>query len=123
MNNTRQKKFLFHGKRRGELMEKSTSAEKAACTILSKLGICYVRQYPIWTGRKQYFADIFIPSLNLVLEIDGAYHFSDNQKRLDDNRSAGIRRLGYHLCRLSNKDARNLEKVAMKLRRYIKRNK
>lgn len=121
MNNTRQKKPLLHGKRRSELMEKSTSAEKAICVILTKLGIRYVRQYPIWTGRRQYFADIYIPSLKLILEIDGEYHFTQNQKRLDENRSAGIRRLGYHVCRLTNKDARRVDKVVAKIRRYLKR--
>lgn len=121
MNNIRGKIFLLHSKRRSELMEKSPSAEKAACSILAKTGIRYMRQYPIWTGRKQYFADIYIPSLKLILEIDGTYHFTEKQKRLDENRSAGIRRLGYHVCRLTNKDARNPEKVKAKIRRYLKR--
>lgn len=121
MNNTREKKLLLHRKRRSELIEKSTSAEKSACAILTRLGIRHVRQYPIWTGRRQYFADIYIPSLKLVLEIDGDYHFSKTQKRLDENRSAGIRRLGYSVCRLANKDARNPEKVTNKIRRYMTR--
>lgn len=108
------------GKRRNELLEKSTSAEKAACVILQKIGIQFYRQYPVWTGRKQYYADIYIPKLKLILEIDGAYHFHAEQKRLDENRSAGLRRLGYHVCRLTNKDARNPEKVIGKIRRYLK---
>ena len=121
MNNTREQKPNFQSKRRKELLSKSTSAEKAACNILSKIGIVYVKQFPIWTGRKQYYADIYIPSLKLVLEIDGAYHFTQKQERLDENRSAGIRRLGYHVCRLSNKDARNPEKIKAKIKRYLER--
>lgn len=121
MNNTRERKIISGGQRRKELLEKSTSAEKAACAILAKLGMAYVRQFPIWTGRKKYFADIFIPELKLVLEIDGKYHFAEKQKRLDENRSAGIRRLGFHVCRLSNKDARSIEKVVSKIRRYLKK--
>lgn len=94
-------------KTRKELLYKSTSAEKSACAILDKLGISYIRQFPIKTPRKQFYADIYIPKFRLVLEIDGAYHYTDNQTRLDNNRSACIRRLGYHLYRLSNKEARN----------------
>lgn len=121
INDIRERNFSLRSKRRSELLEKSPSAEKAACAILARFGIAYVRQYPIWTGRKQYFADIYIPKYRLVLEIDGAYHFKGEQKRLDENRSAGIRRLGYHVCRLTNKDARSPEKVASKIRRYLKR--
>lgn len=106
--------------RRMELLSTSTGAEKAACAILSKLGVNYIRQYPIRTGRKTYYADIFIPSLRLILEIDGTYHYTTEQRRLDTNRSAGIRRLGFHICRLSNHDARNPEKIKSKLRRYFK---
>lgn len=48
---------------RMELLYKSTSAESAVCRSLGLLGLRYVRQFPIWTGRKQYYADIYIPSL------------------------------------------------------------
>ena len=107
-------------RRRFELLEKSTAAEKAACSILSKMGVEYVRQYPIWTGRKKYYADIYVPKFKLVLEIDGAYHFTKEQIRKDENRSAGIRRLGYHVCRLTNADARQPKKILAKLKRCIK---
>lgn len=106
-------------KRRLELLSKSTSAEKAACVILGSMGIRYIRQYPIRTGRKTYYADIYIPSLHLILEIDGTYHYTKDQSRLDTNRSAGIRRLGYHICRLSNHDAYIPAKIKAKLRRYF----
>lgn len=118
MNNIREKSVLKSSKRRSELLEKSTSAEKSACAILRKMNIQFVKQYPIWTGRKQYYADIYIPKLKLIIEIDGAYHFNREQKRKDENRSAGIRRLGYHVCRLENKDAYNPKKMANKLKRY-----
>jgi very-short-patch-repair endonuclease len=118
MNNTRERIKVYSSKRRIELLEKSTSAEKAACSILARMGVAYKRQYPIWTGRKQYYADIYIPKFRLVLEIDGAYHYTSNQKRLDENRSSGIRRLGYHVCRLSNYEARKPDKIAAKLKRF-----
>ena len=106
--------------RRLELLSKSTGAERAACAILDKMQIKHIQQYPIHTGKKTYYADIFIPSLNLVLEIDGAYHYTAEQTRLDANRSSGIRRLGIHVCRLSNHDARIPARIKAKLRRYFK---
>lgn len=118
MNNIREKSVLKNGKRRSELLEKSTSAEKSVCSVLKKIGIHFIRQYPIWTGRKQYYADIYVPCFRLVFELDGAYHFTKEQKRKDGNRSAGIRRMGYHVCRLENKDAYNPNKILAKLKRY-----
>lgn len=106
-------------KRRIELLEKSPYAEKVACLILKRMKIPFIRQYPIWTGRKQYYADIYIPSVRLILEIDGAYHFTEKQKRLDANRSAGIRRLGYHVCRLNNAEAKQPAKIVAKIKRYL----
>lgn len=118
MNKIREKSIFRNSKRRNELLEKSTSAEKSVCVVLSKMKIEHIRQYPIWTGRKQYYADIYIPKYKLVFELDGIYHFTKEQKKKDENRSAGIRRLGYHVCRLQNKDAYNPAKIIAKLKRY-----
>lgn len=103
---------------RMELFARSTSAEKAACMNLDKMGIAYVRQHWIRTLRRNYFADIYIPALRLVLEIDGRYHDTVGQKRLDGNRSANLRKLGYHVCRLKNREAYSFEAVKRKIRRY-----
>lgn len=107
-------------RRRAQLYQ-GTAAERAACDILTKMGIKFVRQKALDTGRHIYFADIYIPSLRLVLEIDGGYHNTQRQRRLDGNRSSAIRRLGLHVYRLPNRDARNPAKIEAKLRRLIKR--
>ena len=96
-------------------MGKAPSAEQSAYNIITGMGLLVVRQYPIDTGRHVYFADLYVPSLRLVVEIDGGYHTTTLQRRLDRNRSANIRRLGYHVCRLSNRDARNRAKVRAKI--------
>lgn len=101
---------------RQDLMSKTSDAEKAAIRNCELLGYKVVRQQPITTGRKLYFADIYLPELKVIVEIDGAYHFSSKQKRKDGNRSAGIWRMGYHVVRLSNHDARNINKVKAKLK-------
>lgn len=96
---------------RQELIYKTSDAEKAAICNCLRLGYKVIRQQPIVTGRKLYFADIYIPSLKLIIEVNGGYHFTDNQKRKDRNRSQGVRRLGYSLFNITNKDARDIKKI------------
>ena len=96
---------------RQELMYRTSDAEKAAICNCLRLGYKVIRQQPIVTGRKLYFADIYIPSLKLIIEVNGGYHFTDNQKRKDRNRSQGVRRLGYSLFTITNKDARDIKKI------------
>lgn len=109
---------------RQDLMSKTSDAEKAAIRNCERLGYKVVRQQPILTGQKMYFADIYLPDLKTIVEIDGAYHYTKCQKRKDNNRSAGIWRMGYHVVRLSNHDARDINKVKAKIelikRRYRK---
>ena len=100
---------------RQDLMSKTSDAEKAAIRNCELLGYKVIRQQPITTGRKLYFADIYLPELKVIVEIDGAYHYSSKQKRRDNNRSSGIWRMGYHVVRLSNHDARNTNKVKAKI--------
>lgn len=101
--------------RRAELSANTSAAEKAAYSNIVRLGYRPVRQYPVWTKRKIYFADLYIPSLKLIIEIDGGYHTTTKQKRLDGNRSSGLWRLGYHVVRLTNHDARNISKIKAKI--------
>lgn len=102
-------------------MSKATGAEGAAYRILRQLGFEVVRQFPIATGRHWYFADLYVPAFRLIVEIDGGYHGTQRQKRNDRNRSANIRRLGYHVCRLSNREARSPSKVKAKMLVMIRR--
>ena len=52
-------------------MSKTSDAEKAAIRNCERLGYKVVRQQPILTGRKMYFADIYLPDLKTIIEIDG----------------------------------------------------
>lgn len=96
---------------RCDLLSHTTDAEKAAAKICTQLGYKVIPQQPIVTGRKLYFADIYIPALKLIIEVNGGYHFTDNQRRKDKNRSQGVRRLGYSLFNITNKNARDIKKI------------
>ena len=104
--------------RRNELLSKSSGAEKKAYDMLMSLGLKTVKQYPIITGKKIYFADLYIPEYQLILEIDGGYHETINQKRLDKNRSQGLWRLGYHVCRIKNNELKNIDAIIAIIKRY-----
>ena len=101
--------------RRADLMAHISDAEKKTYTIIKSLGYKVVRQQPINTGRRIYFADLYIPELKTIFELDGGYHNTAKQRRLDTNRSSGIWRMGYHVVRLSNRDARDKEKIKAKI--------
>ena len=100
---------------RCDLLSHTTDAEKAAAKICTQLGYKVIPQQPIVTGRKLYFADIYLPEIKTIIECDGGYHFTKDQKRKDGNRSSGIWRLGYHVVRFSNHDARNPKKIKEKI--------
>ena len=101
--------------RRADLLARSSEAEKKVYRTLCALGYKVVRQQPINTGRRIYFADLYIPEIKTIFELDGGYHFTSKQRRLDTNRSSGIWRMGYHVVRLSNHDAYSMEKIKSKL--------
>lgn len=105
---------------RNELLSKSTSAEKAVCRTLTMIGVKFIRQYPVKTPRKMFYLDIYIPSLMLAIEVDGKYHYTNTQKRLDANRSACIRRMGIHVFRIDNPMAHKPAEVKKLHERYLR---
>ena len=69
--------------------------ERMIMKILDELGIAYKSHYTIWKSSKNgnFQMDIYIPSLNLILEIDGCQHF--------EGRFEWFQRLGWkvNVCR------------------------
>ena len=88
------------------MQTKISSIEMAVCGILDDLGIEYIPQYPI----RWYFADIYIPKLNLIIECDGDYWHDyqrfPRRKQHDEARDKRIRGMGYTIVRIKEKDIR-----------------
>ena len=74
----------------------------------SGLGEKCRRQYIIG----QYIVDFFFRKSKLIVELDGAYHFSDEQQKEDVIRQEWLEQMGYTVIRFTNEDILfNTEKV------------
>ncbi len=52
--------------------------------FLIREGVRFVFQKPFWTSQWFYCVDFYIPSLKLVIEIDGSQHYSSRKRRRHD---------------------------------------
>ncbi len=76
----------------------------------NKRGVKFRRQHPIHI----YIVDFYCHELKLILEIDGAYHTTENQKRLDAEREELLKfqDLDLAILRFTNAEVKqNLKKV------------
>lgn len=81
----------------------ATYAEKLLKTFLTGK-IDFEFQKIIYTDNKHFFiADFYIPSQNLIIELDGEYHDSIKQQDKDIWRTKILQSLGYRIIRFKNK--------------------
>lgn len=81
----------------------ATYAEKLLKTFLTGK-IDFEFQKIIYTDNKHFFiADFYIPSKNLIIELDGEYHDDAKQQEKDIWRTNILKSLGYKVIRFKNK--------------------
>ena len=81
----------------------ATYAEKLLKTFLTGK-IDFEFQKIIYTDNKHFFiADFYIPSKNLIIELDGEYHDDAKQQEKDIWRTKILKSLGYKVIRFKNK--------------------
>ena len=68
--------------------------------FLKPQGIKAKRQQIIST----FIVDFYIPSVKLVIEIDGSQHYEQEARNRDEERDAALGQLGIHVLRYSNRD-------------------
>lgn len=93
---------------RTQSLSNPTRYEKMLYEYLDILGIEYIPQKHIECGGKHYFADAYIPSVNGVIEMDGAYHKNIDQKRKDWIRDYKMKNDNYLVCRCDNSESYNI---------------
>ena len=102
---------LHEARRARELRQDQTEAERELWRLLRNRLLCgfkFVRQQPIGP----YFADLVCREEKLVVEVDGATHSTDDERRRDGKREQFLRDRGYRVARFHNEDVyRNIEGV------------
>lgn len=78
----------------------ATEAESVAWNLLRRkqLGVIFKRQYVI----DDFIADFICLEKKLIVEIDGGYHASDEQRQLDVARDKRLFEMGYRTIRFEN---------------------
>ena len=88
------------------LRNNMTLAENKVWEILkdrSKTSYKFRRQHPI----ANYIADFYCHELQLIIEIDGEYHNTDEQQQKDKEREEVLKFNGLRMIRCTNSDIKN----------------
>ncbi|KFC24596.1 hypothetical protein IO90_00335 [Chryseobacterium sp. FH1] len=104
------------------LRENETDAEKILWEKLRNKqlgGFKFRRQHPI----SLYIADFYCYKLKLIIEVDGAYHYTKEQIPKDEERTKILEFNGIHVIRFSNDEIlSNIEKVLKEIEMFFPRN-
>lgn len=93
-----------------KLEDGSTEYEKKLYSALYKpLKGRVKKQQPFIINKHLYYADIYIPSLKLIIEIDGGYHNTEEQKVKDKQRDDDFKSIGYTTLRYTNEQVGSRE--------------
>ncbi len=65
-----------------------------------QLGVKVLRQHIIG----DYIVDFLLPTINLVIEVDGAYHAERKQAESDEIRESTLNDMGYRVIRFTNEE-------------------
>jgi very-short-patch-repair endonuclease len=87
-----------------ELIEKATYSEQLFKQILEDNKIRYKFQHPILYKNSFIICDFYIKSINMIIEIDGGYHFTKEQRLKDTDRDVFLKQNGYKIERIPNDD-------------------
>ena len=87
-----------------EMRDNPTKAEREFANVLNNNGILYEQQVVVKSkdNNKKYIADFLVG--NIVVEVDGGYHFTSEQKIADENRTKDLVDLGFSVLRIKNED-------------------
>ncbi|HAD13378.1 MAG TPA: hypothetical protein DCF33_13185 [Saprospirales bacterium] len=86
--------------------ETATKAEEVLWNALKgkKLGgYKFRRQHP----ASRYILDFYCHAVKMAIEVDGGYHFNEEQQRYDNQRSADLLDLGIKVIRFTNEHVLN----------------
>lgn len=96
------KLYATNSQRAKEMRKKPTEAELVFWNAIKggKLGTKVRRQVTIG----EYIVDFLIPQYRIVIEIDGGYHDTPEQKEVDRKRQEWLEKNGYKVIRFRNEE-------------------
>ena len=81
-------------------------------------GYTFNRQKPLGS----YIVDFYCKPLQLVIEVDGSYHFEPEQKLKDAERQTALEAMGLYFLRFEELQVRkDMDMVLQRIREYIQR--
>ena len=94
---------------KSKLTKNATMPEKILSKLLKSKKVKIDQQRIVYIDyncviSKFYIADIYIPELNLIVEIDGGYHDTAEQKEKDYDRDLDLISVGYKVFRCTNEE-------------------
>lgn len=90
---------------KASLDERATQSEKKMNHFLrSRLKMDFEKNKPFRIRGKQFFADFYIKLSNAIIEVDGGYHDTDEQREKDKTRDAYFESIGIKTYRIKNED-------------------
>ena len=95
-----------------------TEAEDKLWQLLrnNQLGVKFRRQHPI----DAYIADFISLQNSLIIEVDGGYHETEEQKLYDENRTKILKEIGFEVVRFTNNEIlENAFKVRDKIKELV----
>ena len=98
--------------------QRPTEAESMLWSFLRRkqLGVLIRKQYIIDT----YIVDFVCLSKQLIIEVDGKYHYTLEQQELDEKRDQRLQELGYTILRFTNEEViAQPEVVVEKIKNHI----
>jgi very-short-patch-repair endonuclease len=105
---------------RKDLRSGLTSAEATLWPALKRKQL-YGRKFRRQHGIGKYVVDFYCPSEKLVVELDGADHFSPEGDDYDLERDSFLKNLGLKVVRFENQEIwDDLERVLEEIRSYFK---
>lgn len=93
-------------KRARSLRKRSTLAENILWKYLRNRRVCktkFRRQHPLLN----YIVDFYAHEHMLVIEVDGGYHFTEEQQEYDQQRTLELMQFGLKVIRFSNEEIMN----------------
>ncbi len=101
--------------RRSELIKNQTEAEKKLKILLKLNNVIYEFQKIVYTKRTYRIVDFYIPSIKLMIELDGSQHNNQEGILKDNLRYKELKEVGYfNLKRFTNSQIFSMTELEVK---------